>query len=208
MPIHSTRSYHRASMSGTVHKPTWLVRNRIMFLISVWSHRVIGHIHPVAIYIEFRSRSRILHIIFSIVLCQPRPFDKSAKIGIGCMVLTKPLPAMVVKVKPEQLLTLAFRMETTMRVKFHTTDREYVGRPPEHICPAVIVDKQIRVLQIEQYAWLSLPFSGFGIIRIHHTHSSRRVAAYIQHRIAVIMGSRSVASLRIPILGLDEIPIL
>ena len=179
-----------------------------MLLISIRSHRVVGNIHAVAIHIELRARSGILHIVFTVVLRHPRPLDKPAKVGISRMVLAETLPAVIVKVEPEQFLTLALRMETPVRVKFHSPDRKHVGRPPEHISPAVIVDKQIRILQIEQYSRLGLPFPGFRVVGIHHAHRSRRVAAHIQHRIAVIVRRRSVTSLRIPILRLDEIPIL
>ena len=158
MPILPPRTKHGTSMSGTVHITTRLVGHRIMLLVSIRPHRIIGHINTIGIDIEFRSRSTVLHIVFPIMLRQPRPLNISAQYSIR-MVFTETFPAMFRHIQIEEFFRFSLLDETPVLVQFHSPDRIHIGRTPEHIRFTVIVNKQIGILQIMQNCRNSFPVS-------------------------------------------------
>ena len=169
MPILSTGTKHSASMPGTIHITTRFIRYRIMFLVGIRSHRMICYVYSVRINIEFRTRRTVLHIVFTIMFCQPGAFDVTAQYCIR-MILTKTLPTMFRHIQIEKFFRLPFLCKTVIFIQFHTPDRINIGRSPEHISFPIVINKQIRILQIMQNGRRSFPITGSRIIGIKDAH--------------------------------------
>ena len=180
MPILPTWSEHRTSMTGTVDITARLIGNGVMFLIGIRSHRMVGHIYTIGIYIELSARSGILHVIPPVVLCQPRSFDIAAQHGIG-MIFSKTFPTMFLWVEIEKFQLLAFLYETMVLVELHAANGPLVGRAPEHVSTAVIIKKKVRVLQVGDDGRSGFPVTRLGVVGIKHTHHTRRIATDIKY---------------------------
>ena len=180
MPVLPTRSEHRTSMTGTVDITARLIGNGVMFLIGIRSHRMVGHIYTIGIYIELSARSGILHVIPPVVLCQPRSFDIAAQHGIG-MIFSKTFPTMFLWVEIEKFQLLAFLYETMVLVELHAANGPLVGRAPEHVSTAVIIKKKVRVLQVGDDGRSGFPVTRLGVVGIKHTHHTRRIATDIKY---------------------------
>ena len=206
MPVRSAGALDRASVSGTVHVSARFIRHGVVFLIGVRPHRMIGYINAVGIDIELSAGSTVLHIISPVVLGQPRAFDITSQNRVA-VVLAETFPTVAGHVEAEKLFHLSFGKKAVILVQLHSSDGIDIGRSPEHIGPAVIVDKQVRVLQVMQDGGGGFPFSPLRVVGVKDTHRTGRIAGDVEHRVFVVMGGGGVASLRIPVFGSDKVPV-
>lgn len=97
------------------------------------------------------------------------------------MILTETFPAVARHVEIEKLLHFSFRKEPVILIQFHTPDGINIGRTPEHIGFAIVVDKKIGVLQVMKDGGCSFPFAALRILGIENTHRTRRITGDIKH---------------------------
>ena len=115
---------------------------------------------------------------------------------------------MNVRTEKEQWIRLfRYRQEFILHIKFLTTDRPTVGRPPIHISTFIIINEKGRILKVVEYRWHCLPVPPFGIIGIKYAHGSGWIPTNIEYGIFIIMGSRSIATFEIPFFGSNKVPI-
>ena len=208
MPVFSAGTDYGAAVACAVHIAAGLVRYRVMLLIGVRTHWRVGNVDAVAVDVKLGARSGILHIVFAVVLRQPRTFDKSAEVGVAHVVFAEALPAVLCQVEVKKFDCPGLGEETTIGVEFLGAYRIDVRRAPEHIGATVVVDKQVGVLKVEQYAGSGFPVARLRVVAVEHAHASRRVAANVENRVFVVVRRRCVTALRIPIVRLDEVPVL
>lgn len=124
------------------------------------------------------------------------------------MVLAKTLLTMLSHIELEQLGRLALNQETVLAIELLATSRKDIRRSPEKISLAIIVDKEIGILQVVQDGRRRLPVARLGIVGIEHAHRAGRIPHDVEQRILVIVGRRRVRTLRIPILARrNELPV-
>ena len=92
MPVPVLRTQYRAAVTCSVHKPAGFEADRIVGSIRVRSQRVISYVNSIGIYVEFRAGCSVLHIIPSVVFCQPRAFNIARNDRVA-VVFTEPFPA-------------------------------------------------------------------------------------------------------------------
>src|SRR6185295_18405428 len=64
------------AMSGTRHKSSRLIGDRIVWGIGEWSERTLADTGAVRIDIVLRAGPRVLQVVFALVFGHPRAFDK------------------------------------------------------------------------------------------------------------------------------------
>ena len=207
MPPVAVCVLNRAAVSCAVHKATRLVEYRIVLLISVRAKRRVGNVNTVPVNVEFGSGRSVLHIVAAVVLGHPGALDETAYPRVA-VVLAEAFPSVRSAVHAEEFDGRAFDQEAVLHIEFLSAYRIYVGRAPEHICLAVIVDEQVRILEVVKYGRHGSPFAAERVIGVHNAHRTGRIAGHIEQRILVVMRRRSIASLRVPgALGLEEFPV-
>ena len=207
VPVLASRALHSASVARTAHIAARLVGEGVVRLVGIGAQRVLRSIDPVAVDIEFGAWSGIFHIICVTALAQPGAFDVGGDARVG-MVLPEALPAVRAAVRVEKLHSGPADAETVAHIQLLAPDREDVGRAPEHIGLAVVVDEERRILQVVKDQRSALPLPRRGVVRIEHAHRAGGIAADVEQRIAVVPRRRRVRTLRIPGAGRPhELPV-
>ena len=144
MPVIPFQILKSATVSYSLYKSAGLIAHRIMLLVSERPQWRIADIYPVGIYLELRSRSTVLKIIFSVMLRHISPFGKRTQRHFIIIVHAKPFPAMFFRTKHHYIIDL------TDRTKIITTDlyafkRVFITRTIIKIELTVIIQKQARI---------------------------------------------------------------
>ena len=206
MPPVAVCVLNRAAVSCAVHKATRLVEYRIVLLISVRAKRRVGNVNAVPVNVEFGSGRSVLHIVAAVVLGHPGTLDETAYPGVA-VVLAEAFPPVRGAVHAEEFDGRAFDQEAVLHIEFLSAYRIYVGRAPEHICLAVIVDEEVGILKVVKYGRHGSPFAAERVVAVHYAHRTGRVTGHVEQRVLVVMRRRSIASLWIPgALGLEKLP--
>ena len=94
VPVIAVIIFKRSTMSGSQNKSTRFIRKRIVLLIDKWTERLICNVNTIGIHLEFCARSTVLQIIFIIMLCHVRSFDKWFQRNGIVVIHPKSFPAM------------------------------------------------------------------------------------------------------------------
>ena len=156
-------------MSCAVHKATRLVEYRIVLLIPVRAKRRVGNVNAVPVNVEFGSGRSVLHIVAAVVLGHPGTLDETAYPGVA-VVLAEAFPPVRGAVHAEKSYGRALDKEAVLHIELLSPYRIYVGRAPEHICLAVIVDEQVRILEVVKYGRHGSPFAAERVVAVHYAH--------------------------------------
>ena len=178
-----------------------------MLLISVRAKRRVGNVNAVPVNVEFGPGRSVLHIVAAVVLGHPGALDETAYPGVA-VVLAEAFPPVRSAVHAEEFDGRAFDQEAVLHIELLSPYRIYVGRAPEHICLAVIVYEEVRILKVVKYGRHGSPFAAERVIAVHNAHRTGRVTGHVQQRVLVVVSRRGIASLRVPgALGLEEFPV-
>ena len=118
MPVIAFHVAERASVTGTLHISSRLVAHRVMLLIDKRAQWGIRNIYAVGIYLEFRTRSAILEIIFAIVLSHVSTLCKWTKRDFVVIVHAEAFPAVFFRTEHHDVVNLTDGVEI-IPVQFH-----------------------------------------------------------------------------------------
>ena len=103
------------------------------------------------------------------MLGHPGALDETAYPGVA-VVLAEAFPSVRGAVHAEEFDGRAFDQEAVLHIEFLSPYRIYVGRAPEHICLAVIVYEEVRILKVVKYGRDRGPFAAERVIAVHYAH--------------------------------------
>ena len=112
VPIVASHVAESAAMTAALNESARLVAHRVVLLVNERPQRRVADIHTVGINLEFRSRSTVLKIVFSVVFCHRRPFgERRKRRPVVVVVHAETLPAVFVRTEHQHVMDFTDRIK-------------------------------------------------------------------------------------------------
>ena len=112
-------------MPRASHKTARLIGDRIGRGVNKGTERIVSHVGPVGIHVELGPRRGVLEIVAAALLGHPGALDIGRE--SVAMVLTEPLPSVLIGVQPDQFLGLPLIRQAARRIELDSVQRIHVG---------------------------------------------------------------------------------